>query len=106
MGVKPDYQQKLFGTNKGLLPIVSPDGRSGTLRIHQDAYLYQLRLDRGQTEQHTLAAGRTSYVHVISGNLSVNEYPLEAGGGIALSDVEILQFDALETTEALLFDLP
>jgi len=105
-GVKPGYQQKSFGTNKGLLPIVSPDGRDGTLRIHQDAYLYQLRLEREQTVQHTLATGRTSYVHVISGNLSVNEYLLEAGDGIALSDVAILQFDAQETTEALLFDLP
>ncbi len=86
-GVKPGYQQKLFGLNKGLTSIVSPDGRDGTLEIHQDAWLYQLRLDHGQTEQHALDAGRTSYVHVISGNLGVNEHRLEAGDGIGLHDV-------------------
>jgi len=48
LGVKPGYQQKSFGKNRGLTPIISPDGRDGTLHIHQDAYLYQLRLDRGQ----------------------------------------------------------
>jgi len=106
LGVKPGYQQKSFGLNKGLTAIVSPDGRDGTLKIHQDAWLYQLRLDRGQIEQHTLDAGRTSYVHVISGNLGVNEHRLEAGDGIGLSDVAVIQFDAQEATEALLFDLP
>ncbi|HHJ16125.1 MAG TPA: pirin family protein [Gammaproteobacteria bacterium] len=106
LGVAPGYQQKSFGHNQGLTAIVSPDGRDGTLRIHQDACLYQLRLDREQMEQHTLAASRTCYVHVISGSLSVNEYLLEAGDGIGLSDVAVLQFDAQETTEALLFDLP
>lgn len=106
LGIEPGYQQKSFGRNKGLIPIVSPDGRDGTLHIRQDAYLYQLRLDRGQTEQHTLATGRTSYVHVISGSLSVNEHLLEAGDGIGLSDVAVIQFDAQETTESLFFDLP
>ncbi len=106
MGVTPGYQQKPFGVNKGLTPIVSPDGRDGTLRIHQDAYLYQLRLDPGQVDQYRLVAGLTSYVHVISGRLSVNEYSLEAGDGIGLSDVAMIQFDAQDNTEALLFDLP
>jgi len=106
LNVTPGYQQKPFGANKGLTPIVSPDGHGNTLRIHQDAYLYHLRLDRSLTEQHSLAAGRTSYVHVISGHLRVNEYPLEAGDGIGLSDVAMLQFGAQDSTEALLFDLP
>jgi len=106
LGVSPGYQQKSFGADKGLAAIVSPDGRAGTLRIHQDAYLYQLRLDPGQTEQHNLATDRTSYVHVISGSLQVNEFHLQAGDGIALSDVVPIQFNAQETAEALLFDLP
>jgi len=39
LGVDPGYQQKSFGLNKGLTAIVSPDGRDGTLTIHQDAWL-------------------------------------------------------------------
>ncbi len=106
LGVTPGYQQKSFGTHPGLTAIVSPDGRNGTMRIHQNAYLYQLRLDHGKTEQHTLASGRTCYVHVISGHLKVNEYSLEAGDGIGLSDVIMIKFNAQDHAEALLFDLP
>jgi len=106
LGVTPGYQQKPFGRSKGLTPIVSPDGRNGTLKIQQDAYLYHLKLDREHAEKHTLAATRTSYVHVISGSLSVNEYTLEAGDGISLSDVTMIQFKSQDGTEALLFDLP
>lgn len=106
LGVTPSYQQKPFGASKGLALIVSPDGRDGTLRIHQDACLFQLRLDGGQTEQHTLVAGRTSYIHVISGHLGVNEHDLEAGDGIGLSGVATIQLSARDATQALLFDLP
>ncbi len=106
LGVEPGYQQKSFGLNQGLTSIVSPDGRDDTLKIHQDAWLYQLRLEHGQTEQHTLEAARTGHIHVISGSLGVNEYLLEAGDGIGLSDVAVIRFDTQETTEALLFDLP
>jgi len=106
LGIKPGYQQKPFAANQGLTQIVSPDGRDASLRIHQDAYLFQLLLDSGQTAQHPLTVGRTVYVHVISGQLGVNDHPLEAGDGIGLSEVEIIQFSALDNTEALLFDLP
>jgi len=105
-GVAPGYQQKHFGANNGLTRIVSPDGRDGTLRIHQDAHLYQLLLDRGQSVQHPMAAHRTLYVHVISGNLSVNDDTLEAGDGVGLSGVELILFSAHDTLEALVFDLP
>jgi len=105
-GVKPGYQQKSFGSDQGLTSIVTPDGRDGTLKIHQDAWLFQLRLEPGKTAQHTLNEDRMVYVHVISGSLGVNEYRLEAGDGIALSDVASIRFAAQETTEALLFDLP
>jgi len=106
LGVPPGYQQKHFDAGKGLTQIISPDGRDGSLRINQDAYLYQVLLDRGQTAQHRLAVSRMVYVHVVSGRLDVNDHPLQAGDGIGLSDVELIQLGARDTTEALLFDLP
>ena len=45
-------------------------------------------------------------MHVISGSLNVNEYALEAGDGIGLSEIALIRFEAQEATEALLFDLP
>ena len=106
LGVKPGYQQKSFGDKQGLTTIVSPDGREGTLKIHQDAWLYQLRLQAGASARHALGAGRTGYVHVVTGSLKVNEQRLETGDGIALTDVVEIQFEAQKTSEALLFDLP
>ncbi|NOX49998.1 MAG: pirin family protein [Gammaproteobacteria bacterium] len=106
LGVLPGYQQKHFGAQTGLTRIVSPDGRDGTLRIHQDVYLYQLRLDGEQSAKQQPETGRTVYVHVISGTLEANNYTLEPGDGMGLSDVELIQFSARGTTEALIFDLP
>lgn len=106
LGVTPGYQQKNFGAKTGLTPIVSPDGRDDTLHIHQDAYLFQLRLDGEQSAKHQSETGRTVYIHVISGTLEVNEFILEPGDGIGLSDVELIQFSTQGTTEALVFDLP
>ena len=105
-GIAPGYQQKHFGIQKGLKPIVSPDGRDGTLSIHQDAHLYQLLLDRGESVQHPLANGRTVYIHIVAGNLAVNDLLFGEGDGIGLSDVERLQLNAQDTIEALIFDLP
>jgi redox-sensitive bicupin YhaK (pirin superfamily) len=106
LGVEPSYQQKRFGRESGMTLIVSPDGRQRTLRIHQDASLYQLLLEQGQTTRHGLSKGRTLYVHVVSGHLNVNEYLLNEGDGIGLANVETIQFSTLGNTEALVFDLP
>jgi redox-sensitive bicupin YhaK (pirin superfamily) len=107
LGVEPSYQQKHFGRKSGMTLIVSPDGRQRTLRIHQEASLYQLLLEEGRTACHHLSKGRTFYVHVVSGRLNVNEYPLNEGDGIGLADVETIQLSTLgEEAEALVFDLP
>ena len=106
LGVEPGYQQKPFGQREGLTIIVSPDGRDGSLKIHQDAWLHQLQLGPGQGEHYALRPGRTAYVHVICGTLDVNEHRLEAGDAIGLSEVAMIRFEAPEDTQALLFDLP
>jgi len=106
LGIEPGYQQKPFGHREGLTIIVSPDGRDGSLEIHQDAWLHQLRLGPGQGGQYALGPGRTAYVHVICGTLYVNEHRLGAGDGIGLSEVAMIRFDAPEDMQALLFDLP
>ena len=49
-GIKPGYQQKKFPNHDGLQLIASPDARAGSLRLHQDACLHQLRLNADQVE--------------------------------------------------------
>lgn len=105
-GIEPGYQQKLFDRKQGLQLIVSPDARDGSLMLHQDAYLYQLRLNTGRSTSHSLESGRTMYVHIVSGTVSVNDERLNQGDGAMLVDINDVEFISAENCEALVFDLP
>ncbi|XZG69711.1 pirin family protein [Chitinibacteraceae bacterium HSL-7] len=107
-GGAPGYQQKDFGLQPGLTLIASPDGADDSLRIKQDARLYQLILAPGATERWTLGVGRRGFVHVVKGALTLNGQTLEAGDGARIGDEGGLAFqsEGSEAVQALLFDLP
>ncbi|NVK40284.1 MAG: pirin family protein [Oceanospirillaceae bacterium] len=106
-GGEPGYQQKRFDTVPGLTLVASPDGADGSLRIRQDARLYQLRLDPGQSLSRGLETGRRQYLHLIDGELRLNGCELLAGDGARLQDLTQLEFQAGDRpVQALLFDLP
>ena len=79
-GIAPSYDQKDFSGAHGIKLIVSPDGRDGSLKIHQDACLYKVLLKQ-ETSRTPLAAGRTYYLHVACGGLEFNGQRLAAGDG-------------------------
>ncbi len=106
LGIAPGYQQKRFEPRSGLQLIASPDARDESLLLHQDAFLYQLCLVAGQSAEHTLQAGRSVYVHVVSGSIRVNGELLGEGDGARISDVEAIEFAGEAESEALVFDLP
>jgi len=105
-GIKPGYQQKQFGAQDGLLLIASPDARDGSLLLHQDACLYQLRLTATQSASHSLTPGRTVYVHVVSGGVTVNGELLSEGDGATITELDAIEFVGTENSETLVFDLP
>ena len=105
-GIEPGYQQKRFEAKEGLQLIASPDGRDGSLVVHQDASLYHLLLNADSSTNHKLERGRTVYVHVVFGTVSVNGERLTAGDGATVKEVDALEFVAAEKSEALVFDLP
>jgi len=106
LGIEPGYQQKHFAKKSGLQLIVSPDGRDGSLKIHQDACLYQMYLEPQQSTSFALEAGRTAYVHVVSGNISINGEKLNEGDGATVTEVDVIELTGSNNSEALLFDLP
>jgi len=106
LGIKPDYQQKAFKYQQGLSLIASPEAHNGSLRIHQDASMYRLILDANQSASHTLHRERTVYVHLVSGEMRINGESLSEGDGAAINKVKALTFTGVNSTEALLFDLP
>ena len=106
VGIEPGYQQKLFDTRQGLQLIASPDARDESLMLHQNAFLYQLRLNADHTASHQLESGRTIYIHVVSGAIRVNGEELNEGDGATVRGVDVVEFVGAENCEALVFDLP
>jgi redox-sensitive bicupin YhaK (pirin superfamily) len=109
-GISPGYEEKRFEADakRGQLRLVaSPDGRDGSVMIHQDAFLYAILLDEGSSRvEHALQAGRLGYVHVVRGALDVNGTPLAAGDALKLSDEARVVLESAREAEVLLFDLP
>ena len=107
-GIQPSYEQRAFpdGQKQGRLRIVaSPDGREGSLTIHQDALLYLSRLDAGEQVSHNLAAGRHAWLQVLRGKVEVGGRTLAAGDGVCASEEPSLSIRAGEAAEVMLFDL-
>lgn len=107
-GVPPRYEDREFPaasrTNR-LALIVSPDGADGSLDIHQDARVYNARLDAGARVEHDLGPGRHAWVQVARGEVKLNDVTLSAGDGAAVSDEQHLQLTAATPAEVLVFDL-
>jgi quercetin 2,3-dioxygenase len=106
-GIAPGYEQKHFdaASKRGVLRLIaSPDGRDGSVLIHQDAYLYATLMDGGRIE-HKLADGRRVYVHVVRGSVTVNGESLETGDALKAADVASVVLENARNAEVLLFDL-
>lgn len=109
VGGTPCYQQKVFPQHSGLVDIVTPDGRDGTLKIKQNTVLQQLILHPGGSIERGMANDRHLYIHQITGQLSVNdEADLKPGDGLKMSDSDQLKLEnrGKESLKALVFDLP
>lgn len=107
-GIAPAYEQKSFPDDAKQghwCALASPDGRAGSLTIHQDARLFARKLGAGEAAEYALAAGRRAYVHVVAGRIDLNGVALGPGDGAKIADETNLQFAANEAAEVLLFDL-
>jgi redox-sensitive bicupin YhaK (pirin superfamily) len=106
-GHKPGYEQKAFSDaeRQGRLRLVaSPDGREGSVTLHQDVALYAALLDEGEKASLTLGAGRHAWVHVARGSVTLNGKKLGEGDGAALTDERTVSLDG-HGGEVLVFDL-
>ena len=108
-GIAPGYEQKHFEPTQldsQLRVVASPDGREGSVVIHQDAVLYATKLDGAAEVTHPLAPGRRSYVQVARGRVSVNGQPLAAGDGARIEHEPVVRLENGQAAEVLVFDLP
>jgi redox-sensitive bicupin YhaK (pirin superfamily) len=108
-GLAPSYEEKVFSdTDKinRLRLVASPDGRDGSVTIHQDALVYGSVIEAGREVIYPLAEGRRAWLQVARGRVSMNGQTLEQGDGAALTDERALTVAGKERAEIILFDLP
>ncbi len=108
-GVEPSYEEKFFdpASKQGRWRLIaSPDGRDGSVRIHQDAMVYASILDGSDTLHYSLASSRLGYLHVATGEVTANGIALRAGDAIKLVDEPDIHVSDARHAEILLFDLP
>ena len=79
--------------------IASPDARKGSLLIHQNASLYQLLLDQSEMVSHSLDSGRTVYVRVVAGVISLNVEELSEGDGAEVNESDVVDFKGVESAK-------
>ena len=107
-GLKPSYEQKTFtdAEKRGRLRLVaSPDGRGGSVTIHQDNQLYATILGAGEAVRHELRPERHAWVQVARGAVMLNGQELAEGDGAAISEETAVELTGVKDAEVLLFDL-
>jgi len=107
-GIAPSYEQKHFADAEKhgrLRVIASPDGRDGSVSIHQDALLFAGLFDGPGRGTHAIDEGRKGYVHMVRGEASVNGQRLSAGDALK-TDAGEIAIEQGRAAEVLVFDLP
>ena len=106
--LEPGHEQKRFSAadrRGGLCVVASPDARRGSLRIHQDALVYSAMLDAGQHVVHELPKGRSAWLHLVQGEVTLGDAVLTTGDGAGVTAEPAVSLTAREETEILLVDL-
>jgi len=107
-GLKPSYtewQPTEEQKEQSKMLIISEDGRDQSATIHQDVSIYKLQMKPGETITHDLAENRGAWLQIIRGSAEVAGETLGAGDALSTEDAGEISISAVETIEALLFDL-
>ena len=103
----PGHQEKRFSAaeRRGVLRVVaSPDGRQGSLQVHQDVLAFSAMLFPGQHLVHELTDGRRAWIHAVRGEVKLGDFLLGPGDGAAVVGERAVSFTTREEAEVLLLD--
>ena len=107
-GIAPSYEQKAYSDAEkaGKWKLVgSPDGRDGSVTIHQDVKLNATLLPAGETVEYETSADRLIWIQAVKGEFTLGGETLAAGDGAAISKEELISIKAEKDSEILLFDM-
>jgi quercetin 2,3-dioxygenase len=107
-GLKPGYEQRSFPPEerRGRLRLIaSSDGANGSVVIHQDVRVSDALFSVGEKVAYRLDRDRHAWVQVIKGAVEINRSQLQRSDGAAISEEALLDIEAKDESEILLFDL-
>ena len=105
MGIPASYEQKPIVASGPVALLASPDGRDGSVTLHQYALLYRLMPRSGHDVELPLAPGRRAWLQVVRGAAVVNGHALAQGDGLAAEHEAALHITGSEGAELPAFDL-
>lgn len=110
-GVKPRYDQKKFkaeNRKNQLQTLVTsfndPDKES--LKIHQDAVISRIDLDKDRTFEYRLNEGHGVYIMTIHGDISIDGKQLKTRDAIGISETASFEVRASEDSGILFIEVP
>lgn len=110
--VKPRYGQKAFPSEERknkLQTLVSSveENHDGSLKIHQDATISRIDLDKGKIFEYKLKSKNHGvYVMNIHGDVLIDENQLETRDAAGISETECISLTANEDSGLLIIEVP
>ncbi len=104
-GIVPQYEQKAFPETHALL--VSPDGREGSLRIQQDAFITRANIEPGMPFEYALHKTHHGvFVFLVEGEVAIGSNALEARDALEIEDAQDFLMEAASSSTVLLIEVP
>ena len=107
-GLRPGYEQRAFlpDEQRGKWTLIAAkDGRDGSVTVHQDVDVWAAHFSPGGQSSFPLKPSRNTWTQVARGAVTLNGLSLNAGDGAAVSKESMLEVNALDHAEILVFDL-
>jgi redox-sensitive bicupin YhaK (pirin superfamily) len=107
--VTPRYDQRKFDIgNNTLQVIVSPvDSNDEGLKIHQQAWIYRGKLQKGSTVEQALhGENKGVYVFLIDGSVAVNGQKLQKRDAAGISGSQQIKIEADADSDVLVLEVP
>jgi redox-sensitive bicupin YhaK (pirin superfamily) len=111
--VSPRYDQKAFdvtnrkNTLQRLVTSIDENQFNNTLKIHQDAVISRMDLDKGKGfEYHLKSKDHGVYVMLIHGSLNVADQMLETRDAAGIYETDKISLAASEDSEILFIEVP
>ncbi len=109
LGIEPSYEQTFFDPSekRGKLRLIaSPNAEAGSVTIHSNTKLFAALIDQDESINYSLNTDRATYIHVIRGEVNINNEKFVAGDAAMIADESDIQLNQGNNAEILLFDLP